>query len=345
MVSILKTEFTRWVEVMLAAHGVHRDAARRTADIFLRASLRHTGHHDLTMLKERLQLLEDEIMNPSGEMELIDDLPVFSRYDGNGALGEYCCSYLLEKTMTKAQISGLAMGTVRHSNHFLAGHPYGQIAAENNCMAIVWSNTDPCMGDPSGQANVLGNNPMGFGVPGDTNPMVLDLCMAYTSLGKLGERIREGRYIPEYWGNDSEGKASNDPADVLDGGICNPMAEHKGFGMALMTEMLTGGLSGGEMGTDIVPVRGWQKHSQTILVIDLERLGVFESWEARFGRLREGIDEKLGSKVRFPGDHLYAEIKPQDDKLTFPESLYIELSRVSEVKGVAVPDVLLETFY
>jgi len=327
-----------WIQSLLQSDGVPETHAQIAADIFLRASLRNTGHHDITYLPQRLQLLKSKKINPEGEMECLLDTPVFSRFDGQGALGEYCCGKLLHHTMDKALQNGLAMGTVRHSNHFLAGHPYGQIAAEKNCMALVWSNTDPCMGDPDSRAKVIGNNPLGFGAPGTDHPLVLDLCMAYASLGKLGERIKEDREIPDYWGKDEKGDPSSNPDRVLNGGVCSPMGMHKGFGMALMHEMLTSGLSGGEMGPQVVPQGGWQTHSQTILVISLEKIGSAESWNNRMEELRSDISGKLqGENIRFPGDHLYEILNQNGKNLHIPESCFKELQAISIERGIQTP--------
>jgi len=340
MISIDKEQCTLWIQGLLEHAGVSNDGAVRTADIFIRASIRNTGHHDITYLPQRLKLLKDKQINAEGAMECLLDIPVFSRFDGHGALGEYCCSYLLEHTMKKAAQFGIAMGTVRHSNHFLAGHPYGQIAAENNCMALVWSNTDPCMGDPASEAAVIGNNPMGFGAPGLQNPLVLDLCMAYASLGKLGERIQSGQLIPEYWGKNSKGEASTDPSEILNGGICTPMGNHKGFGMALMNELLAAGLSGGEMGPQVIPQGGWQTHSQTILVINLEKTGSAQGWHNRLEELRSDISGRLTEPVRFPGDHLFKEAEKNQGKIQIPEDTYRCLEEYSREAGVTNPEML-----
>ena len=322
---------------MLQSAGMAAEPSRYASEVFLRASLRHTGHHDITYLPERLELLNSGTMNPKGEMELLSDNPVFSRWDGHGALGEYCCGYMLYRTMEKAKTFGVALGTVRHSNHFLAGHPYGQIAAERNCMALIWSNTDPCMGDPEGEARVIGNNPLGFGAPDGSNPLVLDLCMAYASLGNLATYAAEGQSIPPWWGRDGEGNFTGDPAKVLKDGITLPVGRHKGFGFALMAELLTGGLSGGEMGQQIVPVRGWQKHSQTVLVIDLEQTGALEDWQKRIQAMREEMSAKLGHPVRFPGDHLYREASLDRRALHIPEETYEKLRDYSLSRGLSVP--------
>lgn len=338
MIRIKQNQSLSWIQSLLQSADVPKQHALIAADIFLRASLRNTGHHDITYLPQRLRLLKEEKINPSGKMECLLDSPVFSRYDGHGALGEYCCGELLQHTIDKALKNGLAMGTVRHSNHFLAGHPYGQIAAEKNCMAVIWSNTDPCMGDPESKAKVIGNNPLGFGVPGTGHPMVLDLCMAYASLGKLGERIKENREIPSYWGKDGKGNPSSDPDSILNGGVCSPMGMHKGFGMALMHEMLTSGLSGGEMGPQVVPLGGWQTHSQTILVISLEMIGSAGSWNSRMEELRSDISGKLqGEDIRFPGDHLYETLKQNGNNLHIPESCFKELKAISEERGIQIP--------
>lgn len=322
---------------MFQAAGVPQRQAEYASETFIRASLRHTGHHDISYLPHRLRLLKDGTINPKGEMKEIFRSPGFIRFDGQGALGEYCCAYLLNQTIELAKTQGIAMGSVAHSNHFLAGHPYGQMAAERGCMALVWSNTDPCMGDPQSQAEVIGNNPLGFGAPGDQHPWVLDLCMAYSSLGKLGEYQRAEKPIPENWGRNSQGERTTKADEVLLGGICSPMAEHKGFGLALMHELLAGGLSQGEMGPQVQPRGGWQVHSQSILVIDLKTCGAQETWQQRMGELRSNMNKRLPNEIRLPGDHLYAEKESSRDKIILNSKTFQRLADFSENHGITIP--------
>ncbi|WP_156888457.1 Ldh family oxidoreductase [Spirochaeta cellobiosiphila] len=337
----IKREIARqWLYEIFTSLNLSKEAALLSSDIFIRASLRGAGHHDMTYLPDRIRHIEAGDINASGVMTLLDETPVFSRYDGQGALGEYCCSYLLDHSIAKARKMGLALGTVRNSNHFLAGHPYGQIAAEAGCMAIVWSNTDPCMGDPGSEATVIGNNPLGFGAPGVLHPMVLDLCMAYSSLGKLGEHMLAGTEIPSHWGRNSQGELTTDPGDVLNGGVCSPLGGHKGFGLALMNELMTSGLSGGAMGPQVKPKRGWKVHSQTILVISLNEVGAMSQWKGRMEQLRSDIDKRLSEPVRFPGDNLYAHSLINGDDISLPVETWEDMKKISLRLGIDIPNKL-----
>jgi LDH2 family malate/lactate/ureidoglycolate dehydrogenase len=179
---------------------------------------------------------------------------------------------------------------------------------------------------------------MGFGAPGAENPLILDLCMAYSSLGNLTDRIEQNREIPAYWGRNSQGEYSKSPQELMEGGVCAPMGEHKGFGLAMMHELLAGGLSGGEMGPQVQPLGGWKTHSQSILVINLETTDSLRDWETRMGNLRDDMNQALGNRVRMPGDHLYEMADQQADQILLNEKTMKKLQHFSKNHRVKIPD-------
>lgn len=80
---------------------------------------------------------------------------------------------------------------------------------------------------------------------GARDPIVLDMAMSQAAVGKIGTYLREGKPAPANWGLDANGKPTNDPAAILASGKLLPFGDHKGAGLALMMELLTGALAGG----------------------------------------------------------------------------------------------------
>ncbi|AFG36386.1 Ldh family oxidoreductase [Spirochaeta africana] len=264
-----ESELYPWVNSILQAVGLRPTDAVMVTDIFMRASRRELGHHDLHDLPGRLQQLQSRAINPTPSFTPLRDEPGVYVFDGDGGLGELCCGHACRQAIERAQQTGIGLASVRHSNHFLAGYPYAQIGAEQNCMLLVYTNTDPSMTGPGGSEAVIGNNPIGFGAPGstDTAPMLLDTAMAYSSIGNL-KALQQGNHrIPDYWALDQERRPTTDPGAALAGWRVRPIGEHKGFGLALMHEVLTGVLSGGETTTGIASPGGLNTHSQTVIAI------------------------------------------------------------------------------
>jgi LDH2 family malate/lactate/ureidoglycolate dehydrogenase len=333
-VKIAIEALTDWIEALLEASGLAVEDARLATDVFVRATLSGQGHHDVNYLPQRLALLSEGTMKPQAKFEKIGSGPAWESYDGGGAMGEVCVSKILQRAMELADICGTGFATVRHSNHFLAAAPYAQKAAERGYLAIVWSNTDPCMGDSEARQRVIGNNPYGYGLPLSDLNMVYDGCMAYASLGKLGEYVHEDLPVPGHWGRDSSGEWTEDPKAILEGGIPAPIAGHKGFSLAILHEALTAGLSGGEMFDEIVPVGGWGKHSQTILAIKVANFPGDGGFPKRMADGRDRMKARLGG-LRFPGERSHGCAQAyMGDGFDMTASTYEKLASWSKRLGV-----------
>ncbi len=334
---ILIEKARTWTIQLLEASGLPAADARLAADIFIRASLGAQGHHDISYLPQRLGLLADGLMKPKAAFELIGSGGAWEAYDGGGMLGEVCVSRILERAMKLASTQGIGFSTVRHSNHFLAAAPYAGIAAEGGYLCIVWSNTDPCMGDPEAQERVIGNNPYGFGLPLEGANMVYDACMAYASLGKLAEKMKAGHSVPASWGRDAQGRWSEDPQAILKGGIPAPIAGHKGFSQAILHEALSAGLAGGEIFDEVLPVGGWGKHSQSVLAL---KLSDFPGGQGFRGRFRAGF-ERMRARLpclRFAGERsLACAQNAADQGIEIQEKTFRDLSQWSSRLGVQMP--------
>src|SRR5207253_6624736 len=102
---------------------------------------------------------------------------------------------------------------------------------------------------PKNARQVVGNNPLAIGVPlPGRPPMVLDMALSEAALGKIRLAAQEGREIPSTWATDRSGTPTTDPVAAI-AGMLLPAAGPKGYGLALMVDVLSGVLSGGSYGS------------------------------------------------------------------------------------------------
>ena len=300
IMTLKKPEFLRWVTQLLQGAGLSSAQASTAAEVFWRATSRKVTHHDISYLPQRLDWLITGKVNRLWNPKSIHETPSAEIWDVDGALGEVSCSFALERAMKLASQTGLGYAAVRHSNHFLASWPYVEWGAERGFFTIVWSNTDAGMSFPGGNSRVLGNNPLGFGFPRENGYFLgADLCLAYSSLGNLKELIDDQQSIPSHWGNSSQGIPAQTPKELWNGGI-HPIGESKGLSLALLGELITGLLAGGETLDAVKAPAGWNTHNQMVLAWDLSLLGGLSAAQARGQQFHERL-KTLGLN-RIPGD-------------------------------------------
>ncbi|NCN05912.1 MAG: Ldh family oxidoreductase [Spirochaetales bacterium] len=280
--------------------GMRDNRASEVVNIFLRAQWRDQKHHDFSLLPQRLGWLYENKVSRTAEPEMIFEDGGAAIFDGHNCLGEIGCSRALTKAIELAEEHTIGLASVRNTNHYLAGSPYSEIAGEKGMLALVVSSTDRTMAGPEGGRQIIGNNPLSFGAPLQDRPFLLDICMAYASLGTLHRKKSVGEQFPEFFGFDGNGNPSGNPDQILNGGSLAPIAQHKGFGLALMVEILTGGLNQGPMGLDIPTGGGIGGHSQTIFVINFGRFPGADTFSDRFMDVITRMNEVQGG-IRYPG--------------------------------------------
>jgi LDH2 family malate/lactate/ureidoglycolate dehydrogenase len=134
---------------------------------------------------------------------------------------------------------------VTHSNHFGATGIYARMAAEQDMIGIVMTNTMPNIVAPGGSQPVTGNNPLAIAIPtfGDF-PFVLDISLSNVAGGKLLLASKKGEKIPLDWATDAAGRPTDDP-DLGFAGFLLPVGGHKGLGLSYVVDILCGLITGG----------------------------------------------------------------------------------------------------
>jgi LDH2 family malate/lactate/ureidoglycolate dehydrogenase len=243
---ISQERLEHWTASVLAHAGLTPDDARRTAGTFVLQQMRGVEHHGLARLPALLDSIRDGRVNPRPALRVIRETSSVALLDGDHGPGILACHEAMSRAIDAARTTGFAMAVVRNSGHFLAAAPYCLQAADEGLIGIAFSNAGASMAYPGAHRPILSNGPFGYAVPtGLGFAIVFDAAMT-ASGGQLIDLAQRGEALPPWLGGiDAAGRPTNDPASILDRGATFPIGMHKGAGLVLLFELLTGVLGGG----------------------------------------------------------------------------------------------------
>jgi ureidoglycolate dehydrogenase (NAD+) len=244
----------------------------------------------------------------------------------------------------KARESTISWVGVRDSSHFGAAGYYANMAARENMVGIAMSNADPNMVVPGARGHIIGNNPIAYAVPaGKEHPILLDIALSAVAAGKILGMKALGQAIPSSWLTDADGSPTSEVGDWPNSGSMLPMAGHKGYGIALLIEVLAGALTGAGMLSD---VKSWILQSkevshlgQAFIVINVGAIIPIERFKQRVDQiireLRQSPKAKGSDRVYVPGE---VEWGKREDALkngiALPEPILTSLNRLGKQLGL-----------
>src|SRR5690606_1397669 len=158
----------------------------------------------------------------------------------------------MQRCVEKAQEIGFCMATVRHSNHFgIAGY-YAMMALEAGLCGIAMTNATPLVVPTFAREAYLSTAPIAAAIPaGKERPIVLDMATSTVAWGKIGIARRAEEPIPEGGAVDADGQPTTDPFQAValtPLGATRELGSQKGYGLALLIEVLCGQLAGAAWG-------------------------------------------------------------------------------------------------
>ena len=211
----------------------------------------------------------------------------------------------MELAIEKAKNFGIGMVTARGSNHYGICGYYSLMAMEKNYVGFSCTNTSPLMAPTRSKKAALGTNPLSLGMPAadPSDNFVLDMATTAVALGKIELAITKEQEIPDGWALGQNGRPTKNAEEAFKTGRLMPLggaeetSGYKGFGLALMVEILCGILSGSNYGPNI---RSWKSQHQ---IANLGQCFIAVNPEA-FG---PGSKDRLGNLVQqlrdLPSDH------------------------------------------
>lgn len=239
--------------------GVPHEDALICADILMESDRRGIESHGCNRFKPiYIDRIQAGIQNPVTQFEVVKETPTTAVVDGHDGMGMVIAYKAMKLAMEKAGHFGMGMVAVRNSTHYgIAGY-YATMATQADMIGITGTNARPSIAPTFGVENMLGTNPLTFGLPTDEAfPFVLDCATSITQRGKIEYFARNGQLTPEGMVMDSQGQPMVDSSQILKdlvkgtaslaplGGIGEALGGYKGYGYAAVVEILSAALQGG----------------------------------------------------------------------------------------------------
>lgn len=227
----------RLIRTLLHAYGLSGSDAACVAEVVRHSDFTGVYSHGLSRLILYIRQLENGSMNAAAEVETISDEGAVIRLDCHNGSGIVAVNHAYDVLLEKARTYGIAIATGMHSGNIGCGAFYGCRAARDNMIGIVCCNTLPSMAPFGGAEPLIGTNPIIVGVPaGAEHPIVLDISTSGVAMGKIQSARREGKAIPLGWATDVDGRPTTDPDKAC---AVLPIAGHKGYGLAVIVDVLS----------------------------------------------------------------------------------------------------------
>lgn len=257
--------------------GLAAADAEQVTEVLVLAELFGLTTHGLSRIESYGERLESGGIDSNAKVTHESLAPVVVRIDGHNAVGPLVGMKALQVGLETAKVYGACVVLANGSNHFGPVSPYAYLAAQQGFASIIGSNATTTIAPTGGSDARLGNSPLGFGVPHpEGEHFILDMAMSVVARAKIRNALKQGNAIPETWATDAQGKPTTDPRAALDGFLL-PIGGHKGYGLALVVDLLAGLLSNAAY---LTHVKSWvdapdeaQNLGHFFILIDTARLG------------------------------------------------------------------------
>src|ERR1700676_3380458 len=231
--------------------GMSAEDARLAADTLVQADLWGHQSHGVMRLPWYVARLKSGVVKSVAALEYIVDAGAIGVIDGHDAMGQVLTALAAKDVIRRAKLHGIGAVALRNSNHFGTAMYYTLMAPPEGCIMFLSTNASPAMAPWGGREKLVGNNPWSWAAPaGRHAPMVLDIANTSVARGKIYLAQQMGLPIPEGWAIDAQGAPTTEPGAAI-GGMILPMAQHKGYAIAVIMDMLSGVLTGSAFGTEV----------------------------------------------------------------------------------------------
>ena len=248
-----------FINKILIKTGVPANDAKIVSDVLITADKYGFDSHGVNRLKPiYLDRIKDGILDTITNFEIVRESPTTAVVDGHNGLGHVVGYNSMKLAIEKAKTYGMGMVAVRNSTHYGFAGYYPLMAIEEDMIGVTGTNARPSIAPTFGIENMLGTNPLTFGMPTDEPfPFLLDCATSITQRGKIELYAREGKEMPQGWVVDESGVSITNANEALDkistdkaaltplGGVGEETGGYKGYGYATVVEILSAALQQG----------------------------------------------------------------------------------------------------
>jgi LDH2 family malate/lactate/ureidoglycolate dehydrogenase len=236
---------------ILSAEGVPREDAALVADSLVEANLRGVDSHGVSRIPIYVERIKLGLTSTQPDVRVVSESGGTLIIDGDNGMGQVVMQRAVEFALDRLGQHRTVSVAIRNSNHYGSGAYFARRAAERGAAVFLYGNAPSTMAAWGGRERFLGTNPYTFAVPaGDRDPIILDMASSVVARGKIIQAAQLGEDIPEGWAVDANGKPTTDATAALEGSVL-PFGGPKGYGIALMIEIMAATLTGASSGPEV----------------------------------------------------------------------------------------------
>ncbi|PJF08474.1 Ldh family oxidoreductase [Pseudorhodobacter sp. MZDSW-24AT] len=308
MTSVTRDSLQTFMVQGFRALGLTEEDATIFADALIFSELRfHPGHgQGVRRLRRYQERIAAGLVNVSAPWEVVKESPALALVDAHNGIGTVAAARAMRLAIQKAKVCGIGQVIVRNSTHYGSSAVHAVQAAEAGCIGTSFTNAGPEMAPWGGREGAVGTNPWGIAAPtGLGFPVVMDIALTTAGKGMMQWHAREGKPMPLDWALTPEGAETDDPNAAMAGALLG-IGTYKGYGLAFMTDVLTGVIGGGGYGLTPYSDQAKLDVSHTLTAIDIEWFMPLEEFRARmddFARMVKSRALRPGfSEILLPGE-------------------------------------------
>jgi LDH2 family malate/lactate/ureidoglycolate dehydrogenase len=287
-----------WTEALVRSVGTPADIAGDVAEILLASDLRGIASHGTARLPQYLKLVAAGVMDPVARPVKDKGKAAMARFDARNGWGHHAARVATDDAMARAKEFGAAISVVRNTNHYGIAGWYAMRMAQSGLVGVSLTNTSPLVAPTRARISMLGTNPIAVAAPsGKLGMLVLDMATSTIPRGKIEVAARRGEKLPIGWAIGPDGSPARTPEAALKGALQPLGGEegsggYKGYGLALVVELLCGILAGAAFGPNIVGLfstDGKSDLGQFFMAIDPDAFEDRQGFQARLDTLLEQL--------------------------------------------------------
>ena len=344
---------------ILVAEGFGQDVSTDIVDVLLEADLRGIPSHGVARLKRYIDERNAGHIKLNETPSVKYETPLSAVVDGRGGPGQSVSKWAMNLAIEKAGNNLAGFVSVRNSNHYGITAYYSEMALKRDMIGIAMTNSYPLVVPTFGREAVLGTNPFSIAIPGSRHPFILDMATSVVTRGKLEVYDRLAKVIPGGWAVDSLGADTNSPGEVLAnfnnrrpggilplGGSGEEFGGHKGFGLSLLVDLVSAGLSLGSWSA-LTYSEGVAGVCHFFGAINLRLFGEPESLKRQVQSIIDGVvssGKACGSeKIYYHGEkEELSRISSLSKGVTLDPKTVRNLVSLAEKNNLTIPDKLLQ---
>ena len=327
--------------------GVCECDAKTTADVLITTDTFGVLTHGTKNLNQYIQKMEAGGLDANAVPEVVCEGPAFAVIDGKKAIGMVSGCKAMNLAIKKAKECGIAYVGVRNSCHFGAAGYYANLAAKEGLLGLSMSNADPVIAVPNGSKKAIGTNPFSFAAPdGNGKSIFLDIALSNVAALKVIMAQEKGQAIPDTWLVDEDGIPTSDASLFPKKASLQPMGAHKGYGLAVLVEILASVMTGAGILSEIaswnLDLSSVNNAGHAFIAIDISKMMPQDVYSARISQmadeLRNGPKAKGKDRIFLPGEMEWErrEKALEIGEIELTDAMADSLKALSDRNGIAI---------